>query len=148
MKNISALLFVCLLSCKPLVLHGQGLLGKTVDQIRMYASKCSINTFMEHKDTLSFVCQEQDDLGRMFDITYSCIQKGGICVSYTKKIPVHTFWIQRLVEMIDIQETDGEGKSFEVENELFFSQYSFEKCELKLELKGDKLECIYNLYEK
>lgn len=125
-------------------LKGQELLGKTTDEIRQFITERADN-LKETGDTLSFVCEEQDDLGRLFDIRYDFVQKEGKCISYQKQIPLHTFWIQRLKEKVEILEGKGEGQKFDVEGETVYPIYRFDKYRLKIEIDNENLKLCWSM---
>lgn len=125
-------------------LKGQELLGKTTDEIRQFITERA-DDLKETGDTLSFVCEEQDDLGRLFDIRYNFIQKEGKCISYQKQIPLHTFWIQRLKEKVEILEGKGEGQEFDVEGETVYPIYRFDKYCLKIEIDNENLKLFWSM---
>lgn len=135
-------LLTALLAGSPKQLKGQELLGKTTDEIRQFITERT-DHLEERGDTLSFECEEQDDLGRLFDIRYRFVQGKGKCISYQKQFPLHTFWIQRLKEQVEIWEGKGKGQAFDVEGETLYPTYHFDKYCLKIESDHEHLTLFW-----
>ncbi len=137
------IVFTLLLFGSSQQLKGQELLGKTTDEIRRFIAERT-DDLKETGDTLSFVCEEQDDLGRLFDIRYRFVQREGKCISFQKQIPLHTFWIQRLKEKVEMLEGKGEGQELEVEGETVYPIYRFDKRCLKIEIDNENLTLFWS----
>ncbi len=72
------------------------------------------------------------------------VQREGKCISFQKQIPLHTFWIQRLKEKVEMLEGKGEGQELEVEGETVYPIYRFDKRCLKVEIDNENLTLFWS----
>lgn len=100
-------------------------------------------------DTLfTLTCQEEDELGRLFDVTYRFSLKDHICLSYERLLPVHRYWAATLLEQVSLQEADASGEEIDVDGETLNALYTFDGFRIQISLKNDRLSLLYTLPDK
>lgn len=133
-------LLLCLSGAYPVI--AQEFLGKSGQDIQRFittkggAPACS-------SDTLRLNCREEDERGRIFDVSYSFALKDGICTSYRKTVPLHEHWLGVLRELINQHEGEGLGDTFEAESEKLSFIYKFEDFRIKLIPETGKIGVLF-----
>lgn len=99
-------------------------------------------------DTLfRMTCREEDELGRLFDVSYHFHLKNHICTSYERLLPAHRYWASTLLEQVSLQEADLAGEEIEVDGEILNTIYLFDDYRIHISLKEDRLCLRYRADE-
>lgn len=94
-------------------------------------------------DTIGCRFQEEDERGRIFEVTYDFVMKEGRCDSYRKVVDLHEYWVGAVKELVELKEGEGEGEPFSAEGEELFPVYRLEEAVLRLEIKAGKLYLVF-----
>jgi len=138
--------FIVLIFLVPGILRAQDFLNKSKEEIQHLAIRMSTEseaTYQERGDTLTLYCQEQDDIGRFFDISYTFIFQHGKCAYYEKCLPAHDFWITHLIDQIEMQGGKGRNEVYDIEGSYLYPIYDFEKYRLYTRIDKDMLCCTF-----
>lgn len=91
----------------------------------------------------TLTCQEEDELGRLFDVSYQFHMENNICTSYERLLPAHRYWASTLLEQASQQEADTSGDEIDVDGEMLNTVYTFDDYAVHIALKNDRLSLIY-----
>lgn len=141
-KVMKWILFICCLFGAGTV-AAQEFLGETESEVRRFIGGKGIEAVVAG-DTIGCRFQEEDERGRIFDVTYDFVMKDGHCDSYRKVVALHEYWVGVVKELVDLKEGEGEGESFDVEGEELFPVYRFEDSVLKLEIRAGNLYMVFS----
>ena len=122
-------------------------LNKTDKEILQYIeeNKERIQDSRQTGSLFTMTCQEEDELGRLFDVTYRFDMKDNVCTSYERLLPAHRYWAATLLEQASQQEADASGKEIEVDGETLNTVYIYDDYTLHISLKDDHLSLLYIL---
>ncbi|WP_293712366.1 hypothetical protein [uncultured Parabacteroides sp.] len=122
-------------------------LNKTDKEILQYIEehKERIQDSRQTGSLFTMTCQEEDELGRLFDVTYRFDMKDNVCTSYERLLPAHRYWAATLLEQASQQEADASGKEIEVDGETLNTVYIYDDYTLHISLKDDHLSLLYIL---
>lgn len=122
-------------------------LNKTDKEILQYIEehKERIQDSRQTGSLFTMTCQEEDELGRLFDVTYRFDMKDNVCTSYERLLPAHRYWAATLLEQASQQEADASGKEIEVDGETLNTIYIYDDYTLHISLKDDHLSLLYIL---
>lgn len=121
----------------PYLCAGQDFLGKTrTDLLTFIRNNAVEGSAVEQGDTLGLIRDEQDDIGRHFDIEYRFTLRNDRCESYIQRIPLHVFWVRHLLDQVQTRNGREKGEPYEIEGEYLFPEYSFDDCTLRTEISG------------
>nr|WP_129732665.1 hypothetical protein [Parabacteroides goldsteinii] len=96
-------------------------------------------------DTLfTMVYQEEDELGRLFDVTYRFTIDNNICTSYQQILPAHRYWAATIQEQASQQEADASGETIDVDGETLNTHYQFDDYDMLISMENDRLILQYN----
>lgn len=99
---------------------------------------------INQSDTLfTLTCQEEDELGRLFDVSYRFNLKEKRCISYERFLPADRYWAVTLLEQIFLQEADPSGDTIDVDGKILNFLYTFDDYILHLSLKENQLVTVY-----
>lgn len=120
-------------------------LNKTDKDILQYIEehKERIQDSRQTDSLFTMTCQEEDELGRLFDVTYRFDMKENVCTSYERLLPAHRYWAATLLEQASQQEADASGEEIEVDGETLNTVYTFDRYTLHIILKDDRLSLTY-----
>lgn len=124
---------------------GQTWLNKTDKDILQYIAE-NKERIEESKQTatlFTLTCQEEDELGRLFDVAYRFTLKDHVCISYERLLPAHRYWATTLLEQASQQEADASGDEIEVDGETLNTVYVFEDYRIHVAMKEDTLSLFY-----
>lgn len=129
---------------------GQTWLNKTDKDILQYVEehKERIQDSRQTPSLFTMTCQEEDELGRLFDVTYRFDLKENVCTSYEHLLPAHRYWASTLLEQASQQEADASGDEIDVDGETMNTVYTFDDHVVHIALKDDRLSLIYTLANK
>ena len=124
-------------------------LKKTDKDILQYIEehKERIQDSKQTTELFTITCQEEDELGRLFDVSYRFNLKDHICTSYEYLLPIHRYWAATIQEQASQQEAKPSGEEIEVDGETLHSVYTFDDYILHIMLKDDHLSLIFALSE-
>lgn len=139
---VGLLLLFCSLSG-----FSQTWLNKTDKEILQYIEehKDRIQDSKQAEELFTMTCQEEDELGRLFDVSYRFNLKDHVCISYERLLPAHRYWAATLLEQASQQEAEPSGDEIEVDGETMNSVYTFDDYMLHIALKNEQLSLIYKL---
>ncbi len=100
---------------------------------------------VERGDTLRMIRDEQDDIGRHFDVEYRFALRGDCCDSYIRRIPLHLFWVRNLLDRIETGNGRAEGTFYHTEGEYLAPAYRFDDYMLFTEVSDGFLTLTYRL---
>lgn len=122
-------------------------LNKTDKEILQYIEehKERIQDSRQTGSLFTMTCQEEDELGRLFDVTYRFDMKENVCTSYERLLPAHRYWAVTLLEQASQQEADASGEEIEVDGETLNTIYIYDDYTLHISLKDDHLSLLYIL---
>lgn len=122
-------------------------LNKTDKEILQYIEehKERIQDSRQTGSLFTMTCQEEDELGRLFDVTYRFDMKDNVCTSYERLLPAHRYWAATLLEQASQQEADASGEEIEVDGETLNTIYIYDDYTLHISLKDDHLSLLYIL---
>lgn len=121
-------------------LSGQELLGNKEPEIRQFLHQLKDMQILEDNNTQLIVeGKEEDEVNRLFNVSYSFLFKEGICNSYMKEVPSHIYWVSRLQEWIDFQQGKEAGEPLIIEDEILSNLYKFEDYVITIGLKDGKI---------
>lgn len=104
---------------------------------------------IQQTDTLfTMTYQEEDELGRLFEVSYLFNMKNNICTSYERLLPAHRYWAANLLEQVSLQEADASGEEIEVDGEILNAVYTFGDYRIHVSLKENSLSLFYTLSDK
>lgn len=92
---------------------------------------------------ITLTCQEEDELGRLFDVSYLFNMENNICTSYERLLPAHRYWASTFLEQASQQEADASGDEIDVDGEMLNTVYTFDDYAVHIALKNDRLSLIY-----
>ena len=75
-------------------LFSQTWLNKTDKDILLYISenKERIEDSKQTDTLFTLTCQEKDELGRLFEVSYRFNLEKNVCISYERLLPIHRYW--------------------------------------------------------
>ena len=125
-------------------------LNKTDKDILQYIEehKERIQDYRQMSTLFTMNCQEEDELGRLFEVSYRFDLKKNVCTSYERLLPAHHYWASTLLEQASQQEADASGEEIEVDGEILNTIYTYDDYALHIALKNDRLSLIYTLVER
>lgn len=123
----------------PLTSTAQEYLGQSRQEIGQFMRQQNKGQAVPGGDTLLLKNQEEDELGRIFDTEYTFILTQEKCTEYTKRVPLHTYWINRIRELSESQDAKGSGQEIKFESETIFPIYEFEDYTLYIRSENHKL---------
>lgn len=120
-------------------------LNKTDKEILQYTEehKERIRDCQQTATLLTLTCQEEDELGRLFDVSYRFNLKDNVCTSYERLLPAHRYWAATLLEQVSQQEADASGEEIDVDGETLNTIYMFDEYVVHITLKNDRLSLVY-----
>lgn len=126
---------------------GQTWLNKMDKDILQYIDehKERIQDSLQTPSLFTMTCQEEDELGRLFDVSYRFNLKENVCTSYERLLPAHRYWASTLQEQASQQEADASGDEIDVDGETLNTMYTFDGYIIRIALKDDYLSLIYTL---
>lgn len=92
---------------------------------------------------ITLTCQEEDELGRLFNVSYLFNMENNICTSYERLLPAHRYWASTFLEQTSQQEADASGDEIDVDGEMLNTVYTFDNHVVHISLKNDRLSLIY-----
>ncbi|WP_075560070.1 hypothetical protein [Parabacteroides timonensis] len=92
----------------------------------------------------TMVYQEEDELGRLFDVTYRFTIDNNICTSYQQILPAHSYWAATIQEQASQQEADASGETIDVDGETLNTHYQFDDYDMLISMENDRLILQYN----
>lgn len=95
---------------------------------------------------ITLACQEEDELGRLFDVSYLFNMVNNICTSYERLLPAHRYWASTFLEQASQQEADASGDEIDVDGEMLNTVYTFDNHVVHISLKNDRLSLIYTTF--
>lgn len=125
-------------------LFSQTWLNKTDKDILLYISenKERIEDSKQTETLFTLTCQEEDELGRLFEVSYRFNLEKNVCISYERLLPIHRYWAATL------QEADASGEEIDVDGETLNTLYTFDDFRIQVSLKNDRLSLLYTLPDK
>ena len=80
-------------------LFSQTWLNKTDKDILLYISenKERIEDSKQTDTLFTLTCQEEDELGRLFEVSYRFNLEKNVCISYERLLPIHRYWAATLL---------------------------------------------------
>ncbi|WP_455637810.1 hypothetical protein [Parabacteroides sp.] len=123
----------------------QDWLNKTDKEILQYIEehKERVKDSRQTETLFTMTCQEEDELGRLFDVSYSFQLKDHTCFSYERLLPAHRYWAAILLEQASQQEAEPSGDEIEVDGEILNSVYTFDDYTIYIAIKNESLSLIY-----
>lgn len=120
-------------------------LNKTDKDILQYIEehKERIQDSRQTAALITLTCQEEDELGRLFDVSYLFNMENNICTSYERLLPAHRYWAATFLEQASQQEADASNDEIEVDGERMNTVYTFDNHVVHISLKNDRLSLIY-----
>ncbi len=132
------MVFIVLCLGSMLSLSAQDFLGKSVPEIRQAMAKAGGKIQIDG-DTLYAEHQMEDERGRIFDVQYTFMLKGGNCVIYQQRVAQHEYWITKILEWVETKEGKEIGTGFEVFDQPLYSRYDFEDFKMQVTLKDEEI---------
>ncbi|WP_129696976.1 hypothetical protein [Parabacteroides goldsteinii] len=131
-------------------LFSQTWLNKTDKDILLYISenKERIEDCKQTDTLFTLTCQEEDELGRLFEVSYRFNLEKNACISYERLLPIHRYWATTLLEEASLQEADASGEEIDVDGETLNTLYTFDNFRIQVSLKNDRLSLLYTLPDK
>lgn len=125
-------------------LFSQTWLNKTDTDLLQYISenKERISNQQQSDTLLVMTCQEEDELGRLFDVTYHFHLKNHLCTSYCR-FANRPYILPALLEQVSLQEADSAGEEIEIDGEMLHTIYIFDDYRIHVSSKDD---CLYLHY--
>ncbi|WP_289006779.1 hypothetical protein [uncultured Parabacteroides sp.] len=125
-------------------------LGKTDKEILQYTmdNKERIENTRQTDTLFAMTCREEDELGRLFEVSYLFNMKNNVCTSYERLLPAHRYWAANLLEQVSLQEANASGEEIEVDGEILNAVYTFGDYRIHVSLKEDSLSLFYTLSDK
>lgn len=132
------------------VAFSQTWLKKTDKEILQYTTdnKERIKDIQQTDTLFTMTYQEEDELGRLFEVSYLFNMKNNICASYERLLPAHRYWAANLLEQVSLQEADASGEEIEVDGEILNAVYTFGDYRIHVSLKENSLSLFYTLSDK
>lgn len=132
------------------VAFSQTWLKKTDKEILQYTTdnKERIKDIQQTDTLFTMTYQEEDELGRLFEVSYLFNMKNNICTSYERLLPAHRYWAANLLEQVSLQEADALGEEIEVDGEILNAVYTFGDYRIHVSLKENSLSLFYTLSDK
>ncbi|MCL3849867.1 MULTISPECIES: hypothetical protein [Parabacteroides] len=132
------------------VAFSQTWLKKTDKEILQYTTdnKERIKDIQQTDTLFTMTYQEEDELGRLFEVSYLFNMKNNICTSYERLLPAHRYWAANLLEQVSLQEADASGEEIEVDGEILNAVYTFGDYRIHVSLKENSLSLFYTLSDK
>lgn len=129
-------------------IFSQTWLGKTNKDILQYISenKERIENNKQTDTLFTMTEQEEDELGRLFKVSYRFSLENNTCVSYERLLPFHRYWATTLLEQVSLQEAEVSGNEINVDGEILNTVYTFDDYQIHLSLKDDQLILLYTKY--
>lgn len=120
-------------------------LNKTDKDILLYITeqKERIKDSKQTDTLFTMTCQEEDELGRLFEVSYRFNMKDNLCTSYERLLPAHHYWVATLQEQASQQEAESSGEEIEVDGETLHTVYIFEDYRIQILLKENLLSLLY-----
>lgn len=139
------LMIVLLLLVGSQAIFSQTWLDKTDKNILQYISenKERIENCKQTDTLFIMTDQEEDELGRLFKVSYRFYLENNVCVSYERLLPIHRYWAATLLEEISLQEAEASGEEIDVDGETLNTIYTFDDYQIHLSLKDDLLILFY-----
>lgn len=130
----------------PILCTGQDFLGKSRGELLAFVGEnAAEGTAAERCDTLRCVRDEQDDIGRHFDVEYRFALRDGRCESYVKRLPLHVFWVRHLLDEIDMRRGRPAGEPFDAEGKTLHPEYRFADRTLRCAVGDGRLTLTWRL---
>lgn len=131
-------------------LFSQTWLNKTDKDILLYISenKERIEDSKQTDTLFTLTCKEEDELGRLFEVSYRFNLEKNVCISYERLLPIHRYWAATLQEEASLQEADASGEEIDVDGETLNTLYTFDDFRIQVSLKNDRLSLLYTLPDK
>lgn len=125
-------------------------LNKTDTDILLFISenKERIENSQQTDTLFTMTCQEEDELGRLFEVSYRFQLKEKVCVSYQRFLPIHRYWAATLLEQVSQLEAEASGEEIDVDGETLNTLYIFDDYRIQVSLKDDWLVLLYKLPDK
>lgn len=132
------------------VAFSQTWLKKTDKEILQYTTdnKERIKDIQQTDTLFTMTYQEEDELGRLFEVSYLFNMKNNICTSYERLLPAHRYWAANLLEQVSLQEADASGEEIEVDEEILNAVYTFGDYRIHVSPKENSLSLFYTLSDK
>ena len=132
------IVFIVLCLGSMLTLSAQDFLGKSALEIRQAMAKAD-GKMRISGDTLYAENQMEDERGRIFDVKYTFVLKGGNCVTYQQRVAQHEYWTTKILEWVETKEGKEMGSVFKVSDQPLYSRYDFEDFKMQVTLKDEEI---------
>ncbi len=112
----------------------QDFLGKSSQEARQTFIKME-GKIQVKQDTLYAETQEEDERGRIFEVSYTLVFEAGNCVAYRQKMDLHEYWVARILELVELKEGKENGDPIEINGEQLYSAYEFADFKMNLSVQ-------------
>lgn len=121
-------------------------LNKTDKDILQYISDNKERIEDTNRTETLFILTEQveDELGRLFKVSYRFYLEDHTCISYERSLPAHRYWATTLLEEVSLQEAEGSGNEINIDGEILNEVYTFDNYQIRLSRKEDRFILFYS----
>lgn len=145
MLNKVFMFFLALFFC--LACHADVWLGKEKREIldNLSGKGGIAEIIINNGDELKMKCVIEDERCRNFEVEYRFRLEKGVCVSYSEKVPIHSYWVGVYKDFINQQEGRGAGEELDVDGESLQTNYTFIDYSLNFKIEHEHLIATFML---